>query len=216
MQQQVDVNKQQSAVHSYHAIGIMWRPGEGRRPLLGRHNEEIRRPPWLCVKMAASVSPSQISMGLGLIDLLMLRTSFRNDACAPFATGLDIENPANDSAMRGGSVGIDTGGRMSDEVLRLRRDVNVGEVGEWRAIEEMGAQGVGATIRILCCEGRRVTRLSFGGEHVSFADAVDERREEIVEVVCSEIVSAPRRQTQWTCFLALTTCALSAFTRLEV
>ena len=80
--------------------------------------------------MAASDSPSQISMGLGLMDLLMFRASFRNDACGPFTMGFDIENPANDSAMRGGSVGIDTGGRISDEVLRLRRDVNVGEVGE--------------------------------------------------------------------------------------
>lgn len=170
---------------SYHAIGIMWRPGEGSRPLLGRQSEEIRKPPWSCVRMAASDSPSQISMGLGLMDLLMFRISFRNVVeCAPVATELDIENPANDSAMRGGSVGIETGIRTSDEVLRHRRDVNVGDVGEeWRAKDEIGAQGAGATIRILCCEGRRITRLSFGGEHVSFAEAVDERREELVELL---------------------------------
>lgn len=99
--------------------------------MLGRQSEEIRRPPCWCLRMAASVSPSQISIGLGLIDLRIFRVSLRDDECAPGATtGLDNENPANDSAMRGGSVGIETGVKTSDEVLRQRRDVKVGDVGE--------------------------------------------------------------------------------------
>lgn len=132
-------------------------------------------------------------MGLGLIDLLMLRVSLRDVECAPELPGLDIENPANDSAMRGGSVGIETGIRTSVEVLRQRRDANVGEVGDVcgecrRAKDEMGAQGAGAGVgaTILSCEGRRVIR-PFGGEYVSFREAEDERREEAVEGICSEM-----------------------------